>query len=91
MRQRGANNQAYYDGSLSAMAWKTAGRKRHTYSFSYDNWKNLSAANSSDHPYTTEYMYGRNGNINFLKRKDNLGLYQHFEYDYQGNQLKKLW
>ncbi|MCY1635203.1 DUF6443 domain-containing protein, partial [Marinifilum sp. D737] len=94
---KGANNQFYYDGSLSAMAWKSKNKKRYTYSFDYDKWKNLSAANSTDHPYTTEYHYDRNGNMDWLKRRDSLctepgDVYQHFEYKYEGtNQLKKLW
>jgi RHS repeat-associated protein len=94
---RGADNQKRYDGNLSAVAWKSYSKKRHTYSFNYDNWKNLSAANSKDHPYTTSYKYDRNGNLSMLKRRDSLcvedaDVYQHFEYDYNySNQIHKLW
>ncbi|MFA8451962.1 MAG: RHS repeat-associated core domain-containing protein [Bacteroidales bacterium] len=94
---RGTDNKPRYDGNLSAVAWKSYSKKRHTYSFSYDNWKNLSEADSKDHPYTTSYMYDRNGNLSMLKRRDSLcvedaDVYQHFEYDYNySNQIHKLW
>ncbi|MDE5418452.1 DUF6443 domain-containing protein [Labilibaculum sp. DW002] len=88
---KGTNNTEYFDGNLSAMAWKTKNKQRHTYSFEYDGWKNLTNANSSDHPYTTQYKYDENGNISFLSRNDSLGLYQRFLYDYKNtNQLQKL-
>ena len=72
------------------MAWKTAGQERMTYSFDYDDYKNLKAANSSDHKYTTAYTYNKNGNMETLERKDSLGLFQNFTYKYKGNQLDSL-
>lgn len=87
---QGTQNTPYYDGSLSAMAWKTAGQDRMTYSFDYDDYKNLKAANSTDHAYTTNYSYNKNGNIETLERKDSLGLLQNFTYKYKGNQLDSL-
>jgi RHS repeat-associated protein len=86
----GTQNTPYYDGSLSAMAWKTSGKERMTYSFDYDDYKNLKAANSSDHKYTTAYTYNKNGNMETLERKDSLGLFQNFTYKYKGNQLDSL-
>ncbi len=72
------------------MAWKTDGEDRLTYSFDYDDYKNLKAANSSDHKYTTAYTYNKNGNMETLERKDSLGLFQNFTYKYKGNQLDSL-
>ena len=72
------------------MAWKTSGKDRLTYSFDYDDYKNLKAANSSDHKYTTAYTYNKNGNMETLERKDSLGLFQNFTYKYKGNQLDSL-
>ncbi|MGZ2369581.1 DUF6443 domain-containing protein [Ancylomarina sp. YFZ004] len=86
----GTQNTPYYDGSLSAVAWKTAGEDRLTYSFDYDDYKNLKAANSSDHAYTANYSYNINGNMETLARHDSLGLYQSFAYKYKGNQLDSL-
>ena len=86
----GTQNTLYYDGSLSAMAWKTTGQERMTYSFDYDDYKNLKAANSIDHKYTTAYTYNKNGNMETLERKDSLGLFQNFTYKYKGNQLDSL-
>ncbi|MUP40118.1 DUF6443 domain-containing protein, partial [Labilibaculum euxinus] len=88
---KGTNNTETYDGSLSAMAWETKSQKRHTYSFGYDGWKNLTQAKSDDHPYTAQYTYDANGNMSFLSRNDSLGLYQQFKYEYENtNQLRKL-
>lgn len=86
----GTQNTPYYDGSLSAMAWKTAGKERMTYSFDYDDYKNLKAANSNDHAYTASYSYNKNGNIDQLQRFDSIGLYQSLTYKYKGNQLDSL-
>jgi len=86
----GVQNTPYYDGRISAMAWQTNGQDRLTYSFDYDVYKNLKAANSSDHDYIANYSYNKNGNIEELQRFDTLGLFQSFIYKYKGNQLDSL-
>jgi hypothetical protein len=58
--------------------------------FDSNDYKNLKAANSSDHKYTTAYTYNKNGNMETLERKDSLGLFQNFTYKYKGNQLDSL-
>ena len=86
----GTQNTPYFDGKLSAISWNTKNHPNQWSSFKYNNRKNLTQTLSKDNRYNTAYQYFSHGNIASLKRFDEKGLLQNFQYKYSGNQLISL-